>query len=79
MTKEPEQLGDARSREENLHARDRFDRGKADNPLIGAYMPRWVPTPNWRMSVFDLILYAFGIGIILLVLGLWLLGYIGNR
>jgi hypothetical protein len=78
MTQEPEDFGDARSREEKLHARERFDRSKTDNPLVGAYMPRWVPTPNWRMSVFDVILYAFGIGIILVVIGMGLLGYIGK-
>lgn len=78
MASEPEDLVDARRREENRCARDKFDRDKADNPLVGAYMPRWVPTPNWRMSVFDLILYAFGIGIILMVLGMWLLGFIGG-
>lgn len=78
MASDPEDLGDARSREENRNARGMFDRGKADNPLIGAYMPRWVPTPNWRMSIFDLILYAFGIGIVLIVLGMWLLGFIGR-
>lgn len=78
MASEPEDLGDALSREEIRHARDRFDRGKTENPLTGAYMPRWVPTPNWHMSIFDLILYAFGIGIILMVIAMWLLGYIGQ-
>lgn len=71
-------FGDARSREESRTARDRFDRNKADNPLVGAYAPRWVPTPNWRMSIFDLIIFASGIGIILMVLGMWLCGVIGG-
>jgi hypothetical protein len=79
MTTEPEDLGDARSRQENRGARSSFDRSKADNPLIGAYVPRWVPTPNWRLSIFDLILYAIGIGIILMVLGMWLLGVVGGH
>lgn len=70
-------LGDSRSREESRTARDRFDRDKAGHPLM-AYAPRWVPTPNWRMSIFDLIIFAFGIGIILMVLGMWLFGAIGR-
>ncbi|MBR0655027.1 hypothetical protein [Plastoroseomonas arctica] len=70
-------LGDARSRDENRRFRDMAERTKSENPVY-AYAPRWVPTGNWRMSVFDLIVYTLGIGVILMVLGMRLFGYIGD-
>ncbi|MBR0641694.1 hypothetical protein [Plastoroseomonas hellenica] len=75
MVSDDDDLGDARSRETNRGFRARMERGKSGNPVF-AYAPRWVPTGNWRMSWFDAVVVAFGIGIILMVLGMWAFGAI---
>ena len=51
------------------------ERRKSANPEY-AYVPRWIPTGNWRMSAFDLIIAAFGVAIILTPVGMWLFGVI---
>ncbi|MBR0666455.1 hypothetical protein GXW71_18995 [Roseomonas hellenica] len=75
MVSDDDDLGDARSREANRSFRPRMERGKSENPAF-AYAPRWAPTGNWRMSWFDRVVVAFGIGIILMVLGMWAFGAI---
>lgn len=76
MGQDPEDLGDARSRDANRRFRGLAERGKSANPDF-AYMPRWVPTGNWRMSGFDLVIVIFGVAIILMVVGMKVFGVIG--
>jgi hypothetical protein len=76
MAREPDDLGDARSRDDNRKVRAVGERTKAENPEY-AYLPRWVPTGNWRMSWFDLIVIICGVAILLMVLGMRLFGIIG--
>ena len=76
MVSDPNDLNDARSREENRKFRDMAERTKSGNPVY-AYAPRWVPTGNWRMSIFDLIILVFGIALVLMILGMRLFGLIG--
>ena len=72
-----EDLGDARSREENRRFRAMAERTRSGEPVY-AYAPRWVPQGNWRMSLLDVLVLAFGVGLILMVLGMRLLGVIGG-
>ncbi|SHK31795.1 hypothetical protein SAMN02745194_04684 [Roseomonas rosea] len=76
MASDPDDLGDARSREENRKYRGMAERTKSAHPLY-AYAPRWVPTGNWRMTGFDLLVVVCGIALILMVLGMRLFGVIG--
>ncbi|MBL6081848.1 hypothetical protein JMJ56_28080 [Belnapia sp. T18] len=77
MADNSDDLGDARSRTENQAFRDKATRASAGNPEM-AYMPRWVPMGNWRMSSFDLVVVLVGVGLIIMVLGMRLLGVIGE-
>ena len=77
MADNPGDLGDARSRAENDAFREKARRASAGNPEL-AYMPRWVPMGNWRMSGFDLVIVLIGVGLIVMVLGMRLLGVIGQ-
>ena len=72
----PAPEGDARSEAENRSYRELAERRKAANPEY-AYMPRWVPTGNWRLSLGDLLVILFGLGILLMVLVMRWLGLIG--
>ncbi|MBL6458825.1 hypothetical protein JMJ55_26185 [Belnapia sp. T6] len=78
MVREPNDLGDARSRNENRKFRGMAERTKSGDPVF-AYAPRWVPTGNWRMSGFDVLIIAFGVVLILMVLGMRLFGVIGGQ
>ena len=75
MASDPDDLGDARSREENRSYRAVAERLKSADPLY-AYVPRWIPTGNWRMNGLDLLVVACGAAIILMVLGMRLFGII---
>ena len=75
MTLDPDDLGDAKSRAETRNHRAIFERKKSDNPEM-AFLPRWVPTGNWRMSLGDLVLALVGVAILLMVLGMRLFGVI---
>jgi hypothetical protein len=75
MLLDPEDLGDARSREANRGFRELAERRKSSDPAY-AYAPRWVPTGNWHMSLLDLLVVAAGIAIIAMVVGMRLLGMI---
>lgn len=77
MADNPDDLGDTRSRAENDAFREKARRASAGNPEF-AYMPRWVPMGNWRMSGFDLVIVLIGVGLIVMVLGMRLLGVIGQ-
>ena len=77
MASGPDDLGDARSREENRAFREMAGRTKSSDPVF-AYAPRWVPTGHWRMSGFDIVIVVFGIALILMVLGMRLFGIIGG-
>ena len=72
---DPDDLGDAKSRAETRDYGERFERRKSDNPDI-AYLRRWVPTGNRRMSLGDLIVMIVGVAILLIVLGMHLFGFI---
>ncbi len=76
MVSDPNDFEDARSREENRKFRDMAERTKSGNPVY-AYAPRWVPTGNWRMSRFDLLIIIIGIALLLMVVGMRLFGVIG--
>ena len=76
MTLDPDDLGDAKSREENRNYREMFERRNSDNP-VSAYLHRWIPTGNRRMSLGDLIVTIVGVAILLMVLGMRLFGFIG--
>lgn len=78
MARESDDLGDARSRDENRNFRGMSERTKSSDPAF-AYAPRWVPTGNWRMSGFDVLIIALGVALILMVLGMRLLGVIGGH
>jgi len=75
MTQENEDLSDAESRNANARFRTEVERKKSSEPGY-AYAPRWIPTGNWRMSWFDLIVMIVGFGILLLMLGMRLFGII---
>ena len=77
MADNPDDLGDARNRTENPAFREKARRTSAGIPEM-AYMPRWVPMGNWRMSAFDLILVLVGAGLIVMFLVMRLLGIIGQ-
>ncbi len=66
-------LGDARSRAENGRFREVAERQKGSNPEY-AYAPRWVPTGNWRVSGFDLLVMVCGAAIIVGVVAMGLSG-----
>ena len=76
MTNGPDDLEDARSRAENAQFREKAERQKSANPEY-AYAPRWVPTGNWCLSGFDLLVILLGVALILMVLGMRLFGVIG--
>lgn len=76
MASDPDDLGDARSREENRRYRGKAERLKSADPLY-AYAPRWIPTGNWRLSGFDLLVIVVGAALILMILGMRLFGIIG--
>jgi len=76
MALDPDDLGDANSRAESRNFRDLSERRKSDHPEM-AYLPRWIPTGNWRMSLGDLIVAIIGIGILLIVTVMHLFGVIG--
>ena len=77
MADHPDDLSDARSRAENDAFREKARRASAGNPEL-AYMPRWVPMGNWRMSGFDLVVVLIGVGLIVMVLGMRLFGVFGQ-
>lgn len=77
MANTPDDLGDACSRAENQAFREKARRTLAGNPEL-AYMPRWAPIGNWRMSGVDLVVVLIGVGLIVMVLGMRLLGVIGQ-
>jgi len=68
-----EDLGDARSREENGRFREMGERRKGSNPEY-AYAPRWAPTGNWRLSGFDIFVILCGTAIIVTVVAMGLSG-----
>ena len=45
MPVDPDDLGDAASREETRNCRALSERRKSDHPEV-AYLPRWIPTGN---------------------------------
>jgi len=75
MPNEANDEGDAQSRDENSRYREMAERRKSANPEY-AYAPRWIPTGNWRMSAFDLIIIVLGVAIVLTPVGMWLFGVI---
>jgi hypothetical protein len=75
MALDPDDLGDAKSRDENRNYREAFGRKGSDN-AVSAYLHRWVPTGNRQMSLGDLILIMVGLAIILAVVGMRLFGVI---
>jgi hypothetical protein len=75
MAVDPNDLGDAKSREEARNYGETFERKKSDHPEI-AYLPRWVPTGNRRMSLGDLIAITLGILFLLTIWGMHLFGVI---
>jgi len=76
MASDPDDLGDSRSRQENRRYRGMAERLKSADPLY-ACVPRWIPTGNWRLSGFDLLVIVVGATLILMILGMRLLGIIG--
>jgi len=66
MADDADDLGDARSRQENDRFREMGNRRKAAEPEY-AYAPRWVPTGNWRASPFDIVMAVLGIAILAVV------------
>ena len=76
MAFDPDELGDAKSREENRNYREISERTKSHSPVT-AYFHRWVPTGNRQMSLGDLIVIIVGVAILLMVLGMHLFGFIG--
>jgi len=78
MTHDPDDdLGDAKSREENRNARAMFERrisGSASREV--AYFHRWIPSGRREMTFGDLILFIAGIAILLAVAGIKLFAVI---
>ena len=76
MNNDPDDLGDAKSREEDRTSRATFERkrtGLASPEIVFSH--RWVPLGNRRISMGDLILMLVGAAILLAVLGMHILGY----
>jgi hypothetical protein len=77
VAQDDDELGDAASREAVRRHQAAFDRNRSQNGEY-AYAPRWVPHGNWRMSLGDVLVVAFGSAILLLILGMrlftWLSG-----
>ena len=77
MAYEPDDLGDARSRDENRQFRGMAGRAKSGEAGF-TYLARWVPMGNWRLTGFDIVIMVFGVALILMVLGMRLFGVIGG-
>jgi hypothetical protein len=75
MTLDPDDFGDAKSREEDRRYREMSDRAKSDSS-VAAYFHKWIPTGNRRMSVGDLIVIIVGAAILLTPVCMHLFGFI---
>jgi len=75
MALDPDDLGDAKSREDNRNYREAFGRKNSDAG-VSAYLHRWVPTGNRQGSLGDLIVIVAGLAILLGVVGMRLFGVI---
>ncbi len=72
MTRDSDDLGDAKSREEARNYPETFEES---NLGMGRPAPRRIPTGSRRMSLGDLIAIMLGIAFLLVIWGAHLLGY----
>ncbi|MBR0681129.1 hypothetical protein GXW74_11575 [Roseomonas eburnea] len=78
MADDPGDPGDAGSLGETDRFRDLVERTRAGNPE-STHAPRWARTGNWRPDRGEIVVYAVGYGIIVMVLVMRLLGCIDDR
>lgn len=75
MAFDPDDIGDAKSREEARNYAEKFERKKSDDPVMMAFTQRWVPSGSRHMDLGDLISIILGIVFMLAAWGGHIFGY----